>query len=93
MEEESGTDVAMELGKAFLFAQVGVPNADDLENVELARQVAGHPPVREVHKDNVHRLQVTQRFCIHLLDHGLHFVDHFVHPWLQVRIIVLNVIH
>lgn len=93
MEKQGGTHVAVELGKAFLLTQVGVPNANDLENVELSGQVAGDPAVGEVHEDDVHRLQVVQRVCVNLLDHCLHFVNHLVHSWLQVCIIVLDVVN
>ena len=93
MKEESSADIAVELTEAFILAQVGVPDPDDMIQVELSRQVASHPPVSEVHKHYIHLLQVGERLRIDLLYDSLHFVDHLVDARLQISVVVLNVVN
>ena len=58
MEDQSCTNIAMELGKAFFFRQIRVPNPDSLINAELSSQIAIHPSVGEIHEVYVKVLQM-----------------------------------
>lgn len=35
---------------------------------------------------------MDQSIIVYLLDDSLHFIDHLVHSWLQISVIILNVI-
>ena len=93
MKEKCCTHVAVELWETFFFWKVGVPDADNLENVEFSSQIAGYPAVGKVHKNYVHLLQIIQRFCIDLFYYRFHFIDHFVYSRLQICVIVLNIVY
>jgi hypothetical protein len=48
----------MKLREAFFLGEVGVPQADYLENVELPGEVTANPAVGEVHEVDVKGVQV-----------------------------------
>jgi hypothetical protein len=81
----------VELGEAFLFGKVGVPEPDYLVNVELTGQVTRDPTVREVHKHKIHLLKVLQGDSVLLFNDRLHFVEHLVDTWLHFSVVVLDV--
>jgi hypothetical protein len=44
----------MKLREAVFFSKVSIPHENDVVDVELAHQVAVDPPIREIHKIDVH---------------------------------------
>ena len=83
----------MELRKSFLFGKIGVPQSDDLVHIEFSCQIAGYPPVSEIHEDDVHRLEMSERFLVDLLDDSLHLVYHLMYTRLHFGVVILNVIN
>ncbi len=68
LQEQGCADIAVKLAEALFFREVGVPKSGDLVNIELSCQVARYPSVCEVHKDDVHRLQMLQAGAVKLLN-------------------------
>jgi len=83
----------MELGKAFIFREVSVPESYGLIDVEFPGKVTAYPPVRKVHKVDIKFLQVLEYLRVCLLHKCFHFVNYFVNSWLQLSVVVLNVIN
>jgi len=79
----------VKLAKSIFFGKVSIPQSDDLIDIELSCQVACYPPVCKVHKHDVQRLQILKCLWINLAYNGLHLVEHLVHTWLHICIVIL----
>jgi len=93
VQEESSTDVAMELREAFVLREVCVPDAYCLVDVKFSGEVATDPTIGKGYEVYLKVLQVLQDVWVSLLNQCLHFVDDFVHAWLQICVVVLYVVY
>lgn len=92
VQEERSAHVAVKLGEALVLGEVRVPYANGLVDVEFARQVTAYPPISKGYEVYFEFLQMLQSLWISLLDQRLHFINYLVDSWLQICIIILDVI-
>jgi len=74
LKEKGSTHVAVELREAVLFRKVGVVEPHYLVNVKFSGELAGYPPIGEIHESNINLLKVREDFSVDLFDHSLHFI-------------------
>lgn len=92
MQEQRSTNIAMELRKAFVFGEVGVPYTNSLINIKLTSQVAADPSVSKRDKIYFQRFQMLKAIRIVFLDQRFHLVNNLMNSGLQVCIVILDVV-